>query len=78
MKSKQKLINYKLNIKLDNIEIEQVSFTKFLVVIINENLTWENHIKVVKNKISKSMGILAKIKINVPCIILRNLYYMLL
>ena len=46
-KSKQKLINYKLNIKLDNIEIEQVSFTKFLGVIINENLTWENHIKVV-------------------------------
>ena len=27
-KSKQKLINYKLNIKIDNIEIEQVSFTK--------------------------------------------------
>ena len=48
-KSKQKLINYKLNIILDNIEIEQVSFTKFLGVIINENLTWENHIKVVKN-----------------------------
>ena len=38
-KSNQKLINYKLNIKLDNIEIEQVSFTKFLGVIINENLT---------------------------------------
>ena len=65
-KSKQKLVNYKLNIKLDNIEIEQVSFTKFLGVIINENLTWENHTKVVKNKISKSMGILAKIKSNVP------------
>ena len=47
--SKQKLINYKLNIKLDNIQIEQVSFTKFLGVIINENLTWENRIKVVKN-----------------------------
>ena len=38
-KSKQKLINYKINIKIDNIEIEQVSFTKFLGVIINENLT---------------------------------------
>ena len=76
--SKQKIINYKLNIKLDNIEIEQVSFTKFLGIIINENLTWENHIKVVKNKISKSMGILAKIKSNVPCVILRNLYFMIL
>ena len=50
-KSKHKLINFKLNITIDNIEIEQVSFTKFLGVIINENLTWENHLKVVKNKI---------------------------
>ena len=61
LKSKQKLINYKLNIKLDDIEIEQVSFTQCLGVIIHEKLTWENHIKVVRNKISKSMGILAKI-----------------
>ena len=38
-KSKQKLVNYKLNIKLDNIEIEQVSLTKFLGVIINERQT---------------------------------------
>ena len=78
LKSKQKLINDKLNIKIDNIEIEQVSVTKFLGIIINENLTWENHIKAVKNKISKSMGILEKIKSNVPCVILRNLYFTLL
>ena len=77
-KSKQKLINYKLNIKIDNIEIEQVSVTKFLGVIINENLTWKNHVKVFKNKISKNMGILAKITSNVPCVILRNLYFTLL
>ena len=38
-KIKQKLINYKHNIKLDNIEIEQVYFTKFPGIIINENLT---------------------------------------
>ena len=44
-KSKQKVINYKLNIKLDNIEIKQVSFIKFLGVIINENLTWETILK---------------------------------
>ena len=62
LKRKQKLISYKLNIKIDNIEIEQVSFTKFLGVIINETLIWKNHVKVVKTKISKSMGILAKIK----------------
>ena len=50
-KCKQRLINYKLNIKIDNIEIEHVSFTKFLDVIINENFSWENQVKVVKNKL---------------------------
>ena len=58
--------------------MEQVSFTKFLDVIINENLTLENHVNVVTNKICKSMGILAKTQSNVPCVILRNLYFMLL
>ena len=38
----------------------------------------ENHVKVVKNKISKSRLILAKIKSNMPCVILRNLYFTLL
>ena len=37
-----------------------------------------NYFKVVKNKISKSMGKLAKISSNVPCVILRNLYFTLL
>ena len=47
-------------------------------VILNETITWENHINVVKNKISKIKGILAKIKSKVPCVILRNLYFVLL
>ena len=35
----QKLIHTKINIEIDNSEIEQVFSTKFLGVIINENLT---------------------------------------
>ena len=31
---------------------------KFLGVIIDENLTWKNHIEVVENKISKNIGVL--------------------
>ena len=31
---------------------------KFLGVIIDENLTWKNHIEVAKNKISKNIGVL--------------------
>ena len=34
----------KLNIKLDGVSLNRVSSTKFLGVIIDENLTWKNHI----------------------------------
>ena len=42
--NKQKLIHTKINIKIDNSEIERVFLTKFLGVIINENLTWSDHV----------------------------------
>ena len=42
----------------NNIEIKRENFKKFLGVIIDENLTWKNHIEVVENKISKNIGVL--------------------
>ena len=42
----------------NNIEIKRESSVKFLGVIIDENLTWKNHIEVVENKISKNIGVL--------------------
>ena len=41
-----------------NIEIKRENSVKFLSVIIDENLTWKNHIEVVENKISKNIGVL--------------------
>ena len=37
----------------NNIEIKRENYVKFLGVIIDENLTWKNHIEVVENKILK-------------------------
>ena len=42
----------------NNIEIKRENSIKFLGVIIDENLTWKNHIEVVENKISKNIGVL--------------------
>ena len=42
----------------NNIKTKIENFLKFLGVIINENLTWKNHIEVVENKISKNIGVL--------------------
>ena len=42
----------------NNIEIKRENSVKFLGVVINENLTWKNHIEVVENKIPKNIGVL--------------------
>ena len=54
----QKKITSDIIIKINNASIEQFKFTKFLGVIINENLTWSNHIQVLLSKTSKSLGII--------------------
>ena len=42
----------------NNIEIKIENSVKFLGLIIDENLTWKNHIQVVENKVSKNIGVL--------------------
>ena len=47
-------------LKMDNIVIERENVTKFLGVLIDENLSWKQYINDVSSKISKSIGILYK------------------
>jgi len=46
----QRKITDPISIKIDNNTIDHVKSTKFLGVIINENLTWSDHIDTVTNK----------------------------
>ena len=45
---------------IDNVIIENVQHSKFLGVIIDQNLTFYKHIQYLKGKISRAMGILYK------------------
>ena len=45
-------------LKINNTLIKRVGHIKFLGVLLDENLTWKNHINLIENKISKSLGIL--------------------
>ena len=47
-------------LKIDNTRIIRDHITKFLGVLIDENLTWQPHISHISTKISKSIGILYK------------------
>ena len=57
-----KKMGYDIMLKIDNPCKEKVVRTKFLGVIINEKLSWENHIRLLKNKISKSIDNLRRIQ----------------
>ena len=64
----------KLNVKLDCVSLNRVSSTKFLGVIIDENLTWKNPIDAISKTISRNIGMLTKLKRFVPENILYSLY----
>ena len=46
-------------------------------VILNETLTWDDRMKLIYNKISKSIGIIQRVSYNLPTSVLLSLYYMI-
>ena len=54
--------NCSTNLFIGNCLIIRVKFSKFLGMIIEENLFWKEHINVILNKISKSLGVLYRMK----------------
>ena len=67
--------NSNINIHINQQNIECTNSTKFLGVIIDNKLNWGAHIHYIKNKISKSIGIISKIKHFLDKHTLRNMYY---
>ena len=55
-------------------QIERVKSFKFLGIILDENLTWRNHIDMVTNKLSKVIGILNRLKYVYPEQALLSIY----
>jgi hypothetical protein len=59
---------------IDVNNVERVKSTKFLGVIINENLTWTDHIDVIISKTSKNLGVIRKLSSSLPREALYYLY----
>ena len=55
-----------VKIHIDGVDISRVTTTKFVGVIINETLTWDDHMKLIYTKISKSIGIIQRVSYNLP------------
>ena len=74
--SKKDHIPLKLpQLSINEENIKRVYSTKFLGVILDENVNWNKHIKIIENKTSKNLGIMYKSKhlLNRNC--LKNIYF---
>ena len=74
---KQKKIRYLPQISIfDSEKIEESAWN--IGVLIDENLSWKNHLDCVITKISKTIGMIAKMRHFVPSSVLKNIYKFLI
>ena len=56
------------------VRFESKVYIKYLGVLIDQNLSWKYHIDSIVTKISKNVGLIAKLRHSVPRPILLNIY----
>ena len=56
-------------------KVERVESVKFLGVLLDENVSWKNHIKYIENKVAKNIGLLYRAKLFSENNSLLTLYY---
>ena len=63
--SKRKICeNPTTNLNINGIPIERVRTHKFLGYIVDDRLSWIDHLNYISNKIAKSCGIIQKVRRN--------------
>ena len=55
-----------IKLKIDGIEVEQVRCFKFLRVLVNDTLTWSDHINLVCTKVTRSLSLLRHLSWFIP------------
>ena len=67
-----------IHIQLDSQDIVRQDRVKFLGIILDDKLKFNHHITEIASKISKSIGIMYKLKYYLPCTTLKTIYYSLI
>ena len=62
-------------LEINGTQLNRVNFTKSLGVLIDENLTWSNHINAITKKISSGIGSIKRISHCVPPATLHTIYH---
>ena len=63
-----------INISINNSDIERVSQFTFLGIVLDETLSWKNHITMITNKLSRINGVLHRLQFIFP----KNILYLYL
>ena len=64
--SSRKVVDSSLNLVIDGCNVEQVQQFKFLGVVINDTLTWSDHVHLVCKKVSRSLNLLRRLSWFLP------------
>ena len=73
--SKQNIPTKHLNFRVSGQKVNPVKITKYLGVYLDQNLSWEHHMKQLKTKLSRSSGLLAKLRYYMSDDLLKTVYY---
>ena len=68
-------IKKNLNFRISGKQIKPKKEVKYLGIILNEFLSWETHVNILKSKLNRATGMLAKIRHYVSLDTLTNIYY---
>ena len=63
------------DLKIVNSVLKRQTFIKFLGAVLDENISWKEHIKTVENKLSKNIGLLCKAKQLLDNESLKSIYF---
>ena len=62
-------------VSIDNTVIQRVNEARFLGVIVDDKLTWSSHIKTVRSKMARYVGIMYRIKKLIPLSVRLQIYH---
>ena len=62
-------------LKIANLPIERLTESKFLGVIVDENLTWSRHIKTIQTKMARYIGLMYKLKSQLPLMVRIQIFH---
>ena len=74
----QKPCPFNLSLTLNNVNIENPKVTKYLGILIDDNLSLKSHIHYLESKLSRSVGVISRLRCFLPSSALINLYYSLI